>query len=447
MCVRYYRSLMSERSRPRSPPLLDRAVSDHDTGDTTDPPYGHDLTDSPQPGPSNEPSLSDLERKVQDLISKQFEVKMAEFAATYQESIQSSDALEVRPIYRQKKGKKVKKAKKRVKKASESDSASVSSGDKYLRSSPLKKKVKKSKKKSKKHKYSSSSDSSISSFPSTDTTSEDGHYVKTMEKKGKGKKQDPRPAVRLRSVMRTALETCFETVKPTEVISQGAVKYTGLKGIKESFYKEMDDDVSMTDNVKRVENALGTLQSAILSALAAISPVANRLANEKRYTSLTQGMNDGLELLATASRFATYKRFENVSKSVSTDAGKEVTRTRKVTDHRGKEFYLYLPPKPVKGKKWDHSLLYGGQLHLHLNRVEKKCKADRQLGFPRAFESQGRYRRGSRQTRFAGSSMRGYAGNPRGRGWRTAPWADRERQGLGRPQYNPNRAGPAPQQK
>ena len=438
---------MSEYRKPRSPPLLDRAVSSHDTGDTTDPPYGHDPTDSPRPGPSNEPSLSELELKVQDLISKQFEVKMAEFAANYQESVQSSDALEVRPVYQTKKVKKVKKARKRVRKASESDTGSVSSGDKYLRSSPAKKKSKKAKKKSKKHKYSSSSDSSVSSFPSTDTTSDEGRYVKTMAKKGKGKKADPRPAVRLRSVMRTALETCFESVKPSEMISQCALKYTGLKGIKESFYKEMDEDVSMTENVKRVENALGTLQSAILSALAAISPVANRLANEKRYTSLTQGMNDGLEVLATASRFATYKRFENVSKSVSTDAGKEVTRTRKITDHRGKEFYLYLPPKPVKGKKWDHSLLYGGQLHLHLNRVEKKCKADRQLGFPRAFESQGRYRRGSRQTRYAGPSFRGFAGNPRGRGWRTTPWAERERQGQGRPQYGQSRAGPAPQQK
>ena len=68
----------------------------------------------------------------------------------------------------------------------------------------------------------------------------------------------------------------------------------------------MDDDVTMTEGVKRVETALFTLQSAILSALSAIAPVANRMANEKKNSTLTQGRNDGLELLATASRFATF---------------------------------------------------------------------------------------------------------------------------------------------
>ena len=443
---------MARREMSVSPPRLNRAVSEHDTGDTTDPPFHHDPTDSPEAGPSREPSLSELELKVQELISRQFEVKMAEFAASYQDPALSSDALVVRPDYTSvRKVRKVKKRKRKEAVVSDTESVTLSEGDKYLRSSPLKKKKKKKskRKRSKKSKHSSSSDSSESSFPSTDTTSEEGLYVKTMTKKGKGKKSDPRPAVRVRTVMRTALETCFESVKPTEVIAHSALKYTGVKGVKDSFVKEMDDDVTMTESVKRVEVALCTLQSAILSALSAIAPVANRMANEKKFTTLTQGMNDGLELLATASRFATFKRFENVSKSVSTEAGKEVTRSRKVTDHKGKEFFLHLPPKPVKGKKWDSNLMYGGQLHLHLNRVEKKSKADRQLGFPRPFDPQWRSRRGrqERQSRFAGQSMRGYAGNPRGRGWRTSAWADRERQGQGRPQYSQGRPGMTPQQK
>ena len=87
----------------------------------------------------------------------------------------------------------------------------------------------------------------------------------------------------------------------------------------------MDSDVIMNDQMKRYETSLHTMQSAVLSVVAAIVPIANRMANEDRWTTLASSMNNGLEVLDAASKYATFKKYENVFKNVTTKAGKEVT--------------------------------------------------------------------------------------------------------------------------
>ena len=61
-------------------------------------------------------------------------------------------------------------------------------------------------------------------------------------------------------------------------------------------------------------------------------------------------MNRGLVLLAATSNYLNYRRFENIFKLVTTYAGKDVARSKKVTDNARKEFML-LAPKPIKGKR------------------------------------------------------------------------------------------------
>lgn len=283
-----------------------------------------------------------------------------------------------------------KKKKKTKHESDSSDSESgLSEGDRYRRPKVTSKKVKKQKKKKKKSKkrQSSSSDSSESSFPSSDSDAKaEGVMEKRLAKDSKKKILDAKRSVRVRSLLRTALDGHFDTFKPTEVIGEGAEKYTGIKGVKDSFLREMDPDVILTDQMKRFEHMLLTLQTAILSAMAAIVPVANRMSNEQKFTTLAEGMSDGLELLAAASTFATFRRYENVYKGVTTEAGKEVTRSRRVKDKKGKEFTLFMPPKPIKGKTWDKSLMFGGQLQSLLKRVESGSKCGKQMGTKRKVE-------------------------------------------------------------
>lgn len=278
-----------------------------------------------------------------------------------------------------KKKKSKKSKKKRKKKDSSSSDTDISEGDKYMRDCERKKKKKK--KKTKKSR-SSSSDSSESSFPSTDSDEQAfGVMERKLAKTGKHKRdKEPKASVRVRSVLREALDVRFDTFKPLEVISQAREKYSGIKGVKDSFLKEMDFNVVLNDQMKRFETAMFTMQSAVLSAMAAIVPVANRMSLEGRFTSLVDGMSDGLGVLAAASSFANFKRYENVYKHVTTEAGKEVTRSKKVKDKTGKEFTLFLPPKPIKGKTWDSKLMYGGQLQYYLKRVELTSKQGKQMG-------------------------------------------------------------------
>ena len=71
-------------------------------------------------------------------------------------------------------------------------------------------------------------------------------------------------------------------------------------------------------------------------------------------------MNAGVAVLTATSNHLSYRRFENVYKC--TDAGKEVARSKNVMDNDGKEYTLFLAPKPIKGKPPDKSKMFGGQL-------------------------------------------------------------------------------------
>ena len=289
----------------------------------------------------------------------------------------------------------------------------LSEGDRYRRNKVVSKKIKKTKTKKKKSKGSSSNSDSESSFPSSDPESSvSGAMVKQLSKASKKKRPERGRAVLVRSLLRNALEGHFSTFKPVEVITRGAERYTGVKGVEDSFMREMDHQVMMNDNMKRYEHSLSVMQTAILSAIAAIVPVANRMANEDRFTTLARGMNEGLELLAAASTFATYRRFENVYKGVTTEAGKEATRSKKVKDLDGKEYTLFLPPKPLKGKAWDNELMFGGQVPALLKLAESSNKCGKQFGNKRkAEETNFSFKRPRYEMRGRRGSFRGGRGN------------------------------------
>lgn len=295
--------------------------------------------------------------------------------------------------------------------SSQTDSG-ASEGDRYKRPKVVSTKVKKHKK-HKKHSKSSDSSSSESSFPSSDSEGEvRGFMEKQLAKASKKKIPERRSSVRVRSLMRTALEAHFQTYKPVEVINRAAESYTGIKGVKDSFVREMDIEVIMSDQMKRFEHCMLVMQKAVLSALTAIVPVANRMANEDRYTSLATGINEGLEVLAAASTFASFRRFENVFKGVTTEAGKEVTRSKRVKDKEGKEYTLFLPPKPIKGKTWDKSLMFGGQLQWLLKKAESGTKCSRQMGAKRKLDdSTQKVKRARFDTRGRRGSFRGGRGS------------------------------------
>ena len=72
-----------------------------------------------------------------------------------------------------------------------------------------------------------------------------------------------------------------------------------------------------------------------------------------------------------------YRRFENVFKSVCTDAG--VARSEKVLDNDGKEYTLFLAPKPIKGKPLDKGKMFGGQLQYLFKQVETSSKCGKHM--------------------------------------------------------------------
>lgn len=348
----------------------------------------------------------------------------------------------------EKRGKKRRKRKSNVSTSSDSD---LSEGDKYRRPKTKPKTKKKTKhKKSKKSKRSSSSESSESSFPSSDTDNkQDGVMERQLAKVGKKKRREPADSVRVRSLLRTALDAGFDTFKPAEVISQAREKYTGIKGVKESFLREMDSDVIMNDQMRRFETTLHTMQSAVLSAMAAIAPIANRMANEHRFTTLATTMNDGLEVLAAASSYATFKRYENVFKNVTTDAGKEVTRSKKIKDRAGKEYTLFMPPKPIPGKHWDKTQLYGGQIQHLIKKAESGTKNVKNMGIKHKTAD---YQPRSKRPRFE-PPKRPYHKGSRGSYTQNAQnFRSRPQRGSGgwndsnRPNFNYNKPTPHPRQ-
>ena len=59
---------------------------------------------------------------------------------------------------------------------------------------------------------------------------------------------------------------------------------------------------------------------------------------------------------------------------MTTDARKEVATSKKVMDNTGKEFTLFLAPKPIKGKPLDKSKMFGGQLSYLFKQEETSTK-------------------------------------------------------------------------
>lgn len=262
----------------------------------------------------------------------------------------------------------------------------VSDGDQYARErkkSGLKRKLSrpKSKKHHKKRKLSSSDSTSSSSDGGVDSdTSRKGVLATEFVTAADKRETVPEAKVRVSTLLRSALDGHYNTFKPLETIVKGAARFTGVKGVASSFPREMDAEVQMSDDKKKVETSLYNAQRGLLAGLTAILPVVNRLMIEDKYTSLAKDLNSGIELLASTSTYITYRRFENVFKGVTTEAGKEVTRSKKVKDKAGKEHTVFMAPKPIKGKNYNRQLMFGGQLTLLLKQVETGNKCGKQMG-------------------------------------------------------------------
>ena len=61
-----------------------------------------------------------------------------------------------------------------------------------------------------------------------------------------------------------------------------------------------------------------------------------------------------------------------------TDAGKEVARS-KVMDNDGKEYTLFLTPKPIKAKALDKTKMFGGQLQYLFQQVKTSSKCGKEM--------------------------------------------------------------------
>ena len=255
--------------------------------------------------------------------------------------------------------------------------------------------------------------------------------------------------------MRKTIRGHFNNFKPVEVIHKGVELFTGIKGIPQSYSKEMDTEVQMSDDKKKFENVMYTSQQGILTALTAMVPVANRMMEEDRYTSLAANMNKGIQLLATTATFINFRRFENVFKGAGSEVGKELARSKKVKGKDGKEYTLFLPPKPIKGKPLDKSKMFGGQITHLVKMVESGTKCGKHMGQKRKNEDSSHFskaKRGKPDFRQRRSSMRGgrstFSQN-RGRGARqTFGWNDYNRPGppfrQGQQSFNKTQTFPKP---
>ena len=326
---------------------------------------------------------------------------------------------------------------------SSSEASEVSEGDEYTKArkkanakhaNAKPKKTKKNKKKRKHASTSSSSSSDSSSEVDSDSdTNHKGLLAKELDLAAKKRPTKPDKKVRLCTLLRTAVEGHLHTFKPAEVILRGSEKFTGVKGIEASSPKEMDLEVPMSDEKKKVEHIMYTTQRAILAAMTAILPVANRMLKENTFTSLASDLNKGIELLAAASTFLSYRRYENVFKAVTTEAGKEITRSKKVKDKNGKEFTLFLAPKPIKGKTLDKSKMFGGQIPALLKQVESGSKCGRQMAHTGKREfgnatARGRQSRGDfRRRQFRGGRQQFGQFRGRGQARATTNWSEHNR--------------------
>ena len=97
------------------------------------------------------------------------------------------------------------------------------------------------------------------------------------------------------------------------------------------------------------------------------------------------------------------------------DAGKEVTRLKHVKDKQGKEFALFMAPKPIKGKPWDKTVMYSGQLQSLIKKAEAGNKCAKQLGTKRKAQDPAAKAKRQRADRARRGVLRGtqhYAGVP-----------------------------------
>ena len=286
----------------------------------------------------------------------------------------------------------------------------MSEGDAHLkarkRASKQKRKKSKSKRKSKKSSPDSFSSSSSSSISSDSDSKHKGVYSRRCAKASKKRVKDRERKVCICSLMRKALDGHFNTFKPVEIIQKGIEKFTGVKGVDKSTCHTMDTEVFLTEEKKKLEHMLFTVQKGVLAALSAIIPVANRMMEQEKFTSLAADMDEGVEMLAATSTFINFRRFENVFKSVTTDAGKEVSRSKKIKDKDGKEYTLFLPPHPIKGKPLDKTKMFGGQLTQLLKQAESGNKCGKQMGTKRKNKDNAPSQ--NKKGRFAGKQRRGF---------------------------------------
>ena len=187
-----------------------------------------------------------------------------------------------------------------------------------------------------------------------------GKYAITCSKESKKcwRKEDKK--LRITTLIRKAIQGPFDTFKPVEGILKGVERYTGIIGIPVSFAREMDKEVRLSEEKKQFENVLFMIHRGVLTVLTAIALIANCMMAQNKFSSLSDDMNSGLALLAATSNFLKYRRFENVFKSVTMDASKEVARSKKVTIRERSSLFLAL--EPIKGKPLDKSKMFGGQI-------------------------------------------------------------------------------------
>ena len=128
------------------------------------------------------------------------------------------------------------------------------------------------------------SDSSSSTGTDSDTKHE-GPYGARCKKNIKKCREKPGKRARVCTTMSRSVEGHFTTFKPVEVIQRGIEKFTGIKGLPDSWIRELDNEVQISEN-KKYEHVLFTVQKGVLAALTAMIPVANRMMEQNKFTSL-----------------------------------------------------------------------------------------------------------------------------------------------------------------
>ena len=86
-----------------------------------------------------------------------------------------------------------------------------------------------------------------------------------------------------------------------------AEKFTGIKGVPDSLIKEMDPEFKLSEDRKRFGSVLHTAHKGVLSALAVVAPIANRMMAENKFTSLCDDMDACIALLTSTSNFLSYR--------------------------------------------------------------------------------------------------------------------------------------------